>query len=130
MTASDYPESLVLGPLEALNGGGGGVREPNRCSIVYGGSEVGLPDGDEGFFGAAPRRASQGAKKTSLLLNCCYCPVDMGGEGEVGVEGDAEELRAAGKRERGVKDGDERSFLGFVGVGSEEGDEGFRGGDG
>ena len=94
MAARDDPESLILGPLKARDRRRRRVREPNWRPVVDGRRNVRLKEGDQGLFGAAPRGASQGAKETSLLVNSCNDPVDVRSEGEVGVEGDAEEFGA------------------------------------
>ena len=64
------------------------------------------------------------------MVNFSDYAVDVGGEGEVGVKGDAQEFRTAVKWEGGVVNGYERELLGLMGVRGEEGDEGFGRSDG
>lgn len=81
MAARDHPKGLVLGPLKTIKDGRRRIREPDRRPVVDRRRDIRLKKGDEGLFGATPRGASQGAKEMSLLVDSCYDPVDMWGEG-------------------------------------------------
>ena len=54
----------------------------------------------------------------------------MGGERELGVEGDLQDARVLSKEEGGEVEDDDGMTLGLVGVGGEERDCGFLGGKG
>ena len=64
------------------------------------------------------------------MVNLSDYAVDVGGEGEVGVKGNAQEFRTAVKWEGGVFDGYRGEFMGLMSVRGEEGDEGFGRSDG
>ena len=54
VTASDYTESLILSSLKTISSRRGGVRVPDRSSIVDYRGNGGFKKQDEGFLRATP----------------------------------------------------------------------------
>ena len=89
-----------MDPLELEDSRGGSVREPNWGAIGKNRADEGFVGGEEGFPLLAPGGASKGFKDTESIAGFGGYIVDVGGEGELGVEGDTQNAGGLVERKR------------------------------
>ena len=128
--ASAEPEGTVLDSLEFGDVGEGGVRKPNWGSVGENGADEGFVGLEHCLLLVSPGGTSKGFENVEAGGGTGGNGGDVGGEIEVGVESDAEDLGIFCEGKRGIVDGDIWVEVGLVVVGGEEGDGGFVGGDG
>ena len=119
-----------MNPLELEDSRGGSVREPDGGGVGENGSDEGFVSGKEGFPLLAPVGASKGFEDAESIAGFGGYVVDVGGEGELGVEGDTQD--SGGPVERKGKgttwEGDVWVVVVLGGVGGKKGDGRLRGG--